>query len=30
MAVEGDWIINASLGYPDGDAQVYWHLLVEP
>jgi hypothetical protein len=30
MPVEGDWIIHASLGYPEVDAQVYWHLLVEP
>jgi hypothetical protein len=24
------WIIHASLQFPDGDAQVYWHLIVEP
>jgi hypothetical protein len=29
-AVEGDWIVHAALTFPDGDAQVYWHLIVEP
>ena len=30
IAREGDWIVHASLQFPDGDAQVYWHLIVEP
>jgi hypothetical protein len=29
-AVEGDWIVHASLGFPDGGAEMYWHLIVEP
>jgi hypothetical protein len=29
-AREGDWIIKAGLGFPDGGGQFYWHVIVEP
>ncbi|MFL5724954.1 MAG: hypothetical protein ACJ77F_01305, partial [Chloroflexota bacterium] len=29
-AAAGDWILHASLQFPDGGAEVYWHVVVAP